>query len=105
MSNPPTLSHKQGEAALLRAADARRVRAETKDLLRDGSVTFGELLTLADVNELVGKMKTLAALESMPKIGKVKARRLMREIGIAESRRLKGLGEKQRTKLLAFFAS
>ena len=41
----------------------------------------------------------------MPKIGKVKARRLMREIGIAESRRLKGLGEKQRTKLLAFFAS
>lgn len=105
MSNPPNLSQKQREAALLRAADARRVRAETKDLLRDGSVTFGELLTLADVNELVGKMKTLAALESMPKIGKVKARRLMREIGIAESRRLKGLGEKQRTKLLAFFAS
>ena len=105
MSNPPNLSQKQREAALLRAADARRVRAETKDLLRDGSVTFGELLTLADVNELVGKMKTLAALESMPKIGKVKARRLMREIGIAESRRLKGLGEKQRTKLLAFLAS
>tara|TARA_B100001778_G_scaffold254714_1_gene214755 strand:- start:946 stop:1263 length:318 start_codon:yes stop_codon:yes gene_type:complete len=105
MSNPPNLSQKQREAALLRAADARRVRAETKDLLRDGSVTFGELLTLADVDELVGKMKTLAALESMPKIGKVKARRLMREIGIAESRRLKGLGEKQRTKLLAFFAS
>ena len=105
MSNPPNLSQKQREAALLRAADARRVRAETKDLLRDGSVTFGELLKLADVNELVGKMKTLAALESMPKIGKVKARRLMREIGIAESRRLKGLGEKQRTKLLAFFAS
>lgn len=105
MSNPPNLSQKQREAALLRAADARRVRAKTKDSLRDGSVTFGELLTLADVNELVGKMKTLAALESMPKIGKVKARRLMREIGIAESRRLKGLGEKQRTKLLAFFAS
>ena len=105
MSNPPNLSQKQREAALLRAADARRVRAETNDLLRDGSVTFGELLTLADVDELVGKMKTLAALESMPKIGKVKARRLMREIGIAESRRLKGLGEKQRTKLLAFFAS
>ena len=105
MSNPPNLSQKQRAAALLRAADARRVRAETKDSLRDGSVTFGELLKLADVNELVGKMKTLAALESMPKIGKVKARRLMREIGIAESRRLKGLGEKQRTKLLAFFAS
>ena len=51
MSNPPNLSQKQREAALLRAADARRVRAETKDSLRDGSVTFGELLKLADVNE------------------------------------------------------
>ena len=55
-----------------------------------GLVSFDELLRLADSDELVGKMKTLAALESMPKIGKVKARRLMTEVGIAEGRRLKG---------------
>jgi len=40
----------------------------------------------------------------MPKIGKVKARRIMQEIGIAESRRLRGLGDQQRAALLAEFS-
>ncbi|MEC7916444.1 MAG: integration host factor, actinobacterial type [Actinomycetota bacterium] len=92
MPNPPRLSPEQREAALEKAAAARRVRAETKDRLKMGLVSFDELLRLADSDELVGKMKTLAALESMPKIGKVKSRRLMTEVGIAEGRRLKGLG-------------
>ena len=105
MPNPPSLSPQQREAALEKAAAARRVRAETKDQLKMGLVSFDELLRLADSDDLVGKMKTLTALESKPKIGKVKARRLMAEVGIAESRRLKGLGENQRDQLVAFFAS
>ena len=67
-------------------------------------MSFDELLELADGDELVGKMKALAALESMPRLGKVKARRLMNEVGIADSRRLRGLGENQRSQLRAFFA-
>ena len=104
MPNPPHLSPQQREAALEKAAVARRVRAETKDRLKLGLVSFDELLDLADEDELVGKMKTLTALESMPRLGKVKARRLMNEVGIAESRRLRGLGENQRRQLSAFFA-
>ena len=105
MPTPPILSAQQREAALEKAAAARRVRAEAKDRLKMGLVSFDELLELADRDELVGKMKALAALESMPKIGKVKARRLMRDVGIAESRRLQGLGENQRSQLLSFFAA
>ena len=105
MPDPPRLSPQQREAALKKAAAARRVRAETKDRLKLGLVSFGEVLELADGDELVGKMKALTALESMPRLGKVKARRLMNEVGIAESRRLRGLGENQRSQLRAFFAS
>ena len=104
MPNPPSLSPQQREAALAKAATARRIRAETKDQLKSGLVSFDELLELADGDELVGKMKALAALESMPRLGKVKARRLMNEVGIADSRRLRGLGENQRSQLRAFFA-
>tara|TARA_B100001245_G_scaffold68567_1_gene48055 strand:+ start:1020 stop:1337 length:318 start_codon:yes stop_codon:yes gene_type:complete len=104
MPNPPSLSPQQREAALAKAAAARRIRAETKDQLKSGLVSFDELLELADGDELVGKMKALAALESMPRLGKVKARRLMNEVGIADSRRLRGLGENQRSQLRAFFA-
>ena len=64
-----------------------------------GSVTLEELLSQADHDDIVGKMKVLSVLESLPGLGKVKARRLMDEVGISETRRLHGLGEQQRKKL------
>lgn len=65
-----------------------------------GSLTLSELLDSAKGNETVGKMKVLAVLESLPGLGKVKARRLMAEVGISETRRIQGLGQKQRESLL-----
>ncbi len=100
MPLPPELSADQRQAALEKAAVARRMRAELKEKLKMGSVTLSELLQQADADEVVGKMKVLAVLESMPGLGKVKARRLMEEIGISETRRLHGLGEQQRKRLL-----
>lgn len=78
---------------------ARRVRAELKEKLKMGSLTLAELLDQGDRDEIVGKMKVLSVLESLPGLGKVKARRLMEEVGISESRRVQGLGDQQRKKL------
>jgi len=103
MTNPPELTDEQRAAALAKAAEARRVRAETKQRLKMGSLLFAELLGQSDNDETLGKMKVLHVLESMPGLGKVKARRLMEEVGIAESRRLRGLGENQRDALIRYF--
>jgi hypothetical protein len=96
---PPSLSADQRQAALEKAAAARRARAELKERLKMGSLTLKELLLQADRDEVVGKMKVLAMLESLPGVGKVKARRFMEEIGISDNRTLHGLGEQQRKKL------
>ena len=48
----------------------------------------------------VGKLKVVSMLESLPGVGKVKARKVMEEIGIADSRRVRGLGAQQRAALL-----
>ncbi len=64
-----------------------------------GSLTLQELLEEGAKDEVVGKMKVLAVLESLPGLGKVKARRLMDDVGIAETRRIQGLGDQQRKKL------
>jgi len=69
-----------------------------------GSTSLKELLDEADRDEVVGKMKVLTLLESLPGVGKVRARRLMEEIGISESRRVRGLGAQQRDALLKTFA-
>jgi len=103
MPQPPQLTPEQREAALKKAAEARRARAELKEKLKMGSLTLKELLDQADANDIVGKMKVLAVLESLPGVGKVRARRTMEEIGIADTRRVRGLGEQQRRSLLEAF--
>ena len=40
-------------------------------------------------------MRVSALLESLPGIGRVRARQVMAEIGISESRRVRGLGTNQ----------
>ena len=65
-----------------------------------GSVTLADVLKGADSDDVIGKLKVLPLLESLPGVGKVKARRLMEEIGISESRRVRGLGPQQRQALL-----
>lgn len=103
MPLPPQLSDEQRRAALAKAAEVRRARAELKEKLKMGSLNLAELLTQAEKDDTVGKMKVLAVLESLPGVGKVKARRTMEEIGISETRRVRGLGEQQRAALLKAF--
>jgi hypothetical protein len=103
MPLPPALSPEQRQAALEKAAQARRVRAELKEKLKMGSLALPELLKDAESDDIVGKMKVLAVLESLPGVGKVKARRTMEKIGISETRRVRGLGVQQRKELLAEF--
>jgi hypothetical protein len=103
MANPPQLTAEQRQAALEKAAVARRARAEVKDRLKMGSLSLTELFQLADKDETIGKIKVLALLESLPGVGKVKARRVMDDVGIAETRRVQGLGAQQRARLLEEF--
>lgn len=103
MPLPPQLSPEQRAAALEKAAAARKARAELKKKLQNGSVTLAELFKLAENDDVAGRMKVLAVLESLPKVGKVTARRTMDEIGIADTRRVRGLGVQQRASLLEAF--
>jgi hypothetical protein len=103
MPLPPTLTPEQRQAALDKAAAARRERAELKEKLKMGSTSLKELLDQAERDDVVGKMKVVAVMESLPGVGKVRARRIMEDIGISETRRVRGLGAQQRDNLLRHF--
>jgi hypothetical protein len=105
MPVPPQLTPEQRAAALEKAALARRARAEVKERLKMGVLTLPDLFREADANEILAKLKVVAVIESLPGVGKVKAKRIMEELEIAASRRLGGLGTKQRAALLNKFAS
>ena len=103
MPLPPQLTPEQRQAALAKAGEARKKRAELKHKIKLGNLSLKELFSQAGSDQVVAKTKVLAVLESLPGVGKVKARRTMDEIGIAESRTIKGLGTQQREALLKAF--
>jgi hypothetical protein len=103
MPLPPPLTEDQRRQALAKAAVARRKRAELKEQLKSGRTTLGELLGRTD-DEVVGKMRVSTVLESLPGVGRVRARKLMERLDISESRRMRGLGAKQKENLLGEFA-
>jgi len=80
------------------------VRAEAKELLKTGSLRLSELFEKADSDELLAGLKVERVLAAMPGTGKIKAKRLMESVGIAENRRIRGLGDKQKEALLAEFS-
>lgn len=98
----PTLTAEQRQQALEKAAEARRKRAELKAQLKNGSETLATVLAKED-DETVGKMKVTSVLESLPGVGKVRARKIMERLEISATRRVRGLGSKQREALLAEF--
>lgn len=95
----PPLSPEQRAAALDKAAQARKARAELKDKLKHSGTSLSDVLTMGETDEIVGKMKVSAVLEAMPGVGKVRAQRIMEKLGIAASRRVRGLGAHQRAAL------
>jgi hypothetical protein len=101
----PSLSPEQRAAALEKAAEVRKARAELKEQLKSGKTTLAAVLERAEGDEVVGKLKVSAVLQALPGIGKIRATQIMEKLKIAESRRLRGLGEQQRKALLGEFAA
>lgn len=100
---PPKLTNQQRLDALIKADKVRSRRAVIKKEIKAGKISFQELLEMATGEDALAGMKVLTALECIPGIGKVKARRKLKEINVSEVRRIKGLNQKQRDALLSLF--
>ena len=100
----PSLTPEQRAAALDKAAAARRARAALKLRLKTRGTSLSDVLAESDGNDVVAKMKVLAVLEALPGVGKIKAQRIMHDLEISPSRRVRGLGVKQREALERHFS-
>ena len=92
---PPTLSGEQRSAASAKAVANRRRRAEVKEQLRSGHLSWHDLLTLAHADEVVAALRVQDALLCLPGVGPQRLQRFMRHAGISPGRRLRGLGPHQ----------
>ena len=95
----PPLTPEQRTAALEKATAARRARAEVGKRLKSGSISLSEVLATGQTDEIIGGMRVSAVVKSLPGVGEVRTRQIMEQIGIPESRRVRGLGARQREAL------
>ncbi|MGZ4149109.1 MAG: integration host factor, actinobacterial type [Actinomycetota bacterium] len=99
----PTLTPEQRQQALAKAAEARKRRAEVKAELKSGKRTLADVMKMSEKDDTIGKMKVSNVLESLPGVGKVRAQKIMEELDNSATRRVRGLGSKQREQLLDRF--
>ena len=94
----PQLTDEQRKEALAKAAEARHARAVLREKIKSGKTTLQEVLDSDD--PIACRMKVSALIESVPGFGVAKTVKLMEELGISESRRVQGLGVRQREQLI-----
>lgn len=99
----PKLTPEQQKEALAKAAAARTARAELRLKVKNGEVKVADVLQMTD-DPVASKIKVSTLLESLPGYGKAKVAKLMEELNIDASRRVKGLGAVQRQALIDYFS-
>ena len=95
----PQLSPEERAKALEKAKEARIKRAEIREKLKTGKLTLKQVIAKKD-DPVIGRMKVSTLIETLPGYGKAKSEKIMNELQIADSRRLRGLGERQEKALL-----
>ena len=100
----PPLSDEQRQQARHAATEARRRRAEMKQALRSGEHSLAQVLDLAEDDDVIAHAKVIDVLKALPRVGTVRANKVMERLDIAANRRLRGLGKHQAAALIAEFS-
>ncbi|MDR1776121.1 MAG: integration host factor [Actinomycetes bacterium] len=96
----PQLTPEQRAEYLAKAAEMRTKRAKVREELKAGNLNIADVLKKKN-DPVIAKIKVSKLLESLPGYGKARAAALREKVGIAENRRVAGLGERQLAELLA----
>jgi hypothetical protein len=96
----PARSSEQRRRGLEQANEIRSARATLKKQLAAGTIELAPILTQPPAWLKTARVRNL--LLAVPKIGTVKANRLLTQCGIAHSKTLGGLTDRQRRELIGF---
>ena len=95
MGAPPQLTPEERSRALAKAKESRQVRSAVKSRVKSGEISISDVITLAQSDEAVAKMRVLELVESMSGVGKIRAKTILERLDISLMRRIQGLGRHQ----------
>ncbi len=95
---PPSLDPEARRRNAELAIAARRERSKIKSALKEGALSVREILESSSA--AAQRMRVIELLTSLPQMGPLRAESLMEKVGISRTRRIAGLGVRQRRELL-----
>jgi len=95
---PPSLDPEARRRNAELAIAARRERSKIKSALKEGSLSLREIFDSSSA--AAQRMRVIELLTSLPQMGPLRAESLMEKVGISRTRRIAGLGVRQRRELL-----
>ena len=95
---PPSLDPEARRRNAELAIVARRERSKIKSALKEGSLSLREIFDSSSA--AAQRMRVIELLTSLPQMGPLRAESLMEKVGISRTRRIAGLGVRQRRELL-----
>ena len=98
--NLKPLTEAERTRAREKATAARAVRADVKSRIKSGELSIGEVILSRSGEEAVGRLKVMDLLRALPGVGERRAAGIMAAVGIAPTRRVRGLGVHQRKALI-----
>lgn len=93
----PELTHRQRLDGAIALKESRRKRAEVTHLLETGLISIKEALD----DERASRMYVRRLIASVPGLDQKEADEIMLQVGIAPTRRVRGLGVHQRERLVS----
>lgn len=100
-SGAPALTSEQRAEALRKASAVRTARRAFKDAVARGDFTLRGAIGYARRDEALAGIRVTDLLLSFPRLGPKRVEALVADAGVAEGRRLRGLGEHQIATLVA----
>ena len=103
--NLKPLTEAERTRAREKATAARTVRADIKARIKSGDLSVEEVILARSSEEAVGRLKVVDLLRALPGVGERRAAGIMATVGIAPTRRVRGLGVHQRKALIELLES
>ena len=103
MGAPPQLTPEERANALAKAKFSRQVRAGVKLRIKNQDLSIAQVLEIARDDDAIAKMRVFELVESVPGMGKIRAKALLERLSISLTRRIQGLGRHQVDSLIREF--
>ena len=100
-SSVPSISDKERLEALKKATEVRSARAQLRERIKTGELSVKDVIEMDD--SAAQGMKVSMLIRTVPGYGTAKCEKIMAELGISDSRHIRGLGDVQRAALIAYF--